>query len=98
MRIAIAADEAFSDQTRAYAEYRVFSSLARFSADVRDATVSLSTARRGTRAVICAVAVSTGCGAAVRVSARGRHAHDAIDRAAGRAGEHLRRRARALTT
>ena len=37
----------FGRQTRAYAEYRIFSSLARFSDVVREAEVSLMPAAKG---------------------------------------------------
>src|SRR5918992_3808373 len=81
----------FGRQTRAYAEYRVFSSLARFSEVVQDATVSLTPPAREGRDVVCRVAVTSTRGAQVRVSARGRHAYDAINRAAQRIGDALRR-------
>lgn len=89
MRIEVTG-RAFSTQTRAYAEYRVFSSLARFS-DVRDVKVSLSAPAAGAGTVVCAVAIVVEPGTRARVSARGRHAYDAIDRAAERAGDVLRR-------
>lgn len=80
----------FGRQTRAYAEYRIFSSLARFSDVVRDAAVSLTPANRG-HSVVCSVVVGFETGMPVRVTARGRHAYDAINRVAHRIGPALRR-------
>ena len=82
----------FGRQTRAYAEYRVFSSLAGFSDVVREATVSLTPAARG-RSVVCSVTVEVERGAPVRVTARGRHAYDAINRVTARLAPTLRQRA-----
>jgi len=81
---------AFGRQTRAYAEYRIFSSLAQFSEVVRQAKVSLAPAARG-RSVVCSVLVDIETGVPVRVIARGRHAYDAINRVADRVGPALRR-------
>jgi hypothetical protein len=81
----------FGRQTRAYAEYRIFSSLARFSDVVRQAAVSLTPAGRD-HTVVCFVVVSFEVGLPVRVTARGRHAYDAINRVAHRIGPALRRR------
>ena len=82
---------AFGRQTRAYAEYRVFSSLAQFSEVVREAEVSLAPAARG-RSMVCSVLVSVKTGAPVQVTARGRHAYDAINRVVDRLGPAMRRR------
>src|SRR5688500_10385094 len=79
----------FGRHTRAYAEYRVFSSLARFSDVVHEAGISL-TSRRG-RAARCVVSLTVNDGGRLRVSARGRHVYDAINRAARRIGEEVRR-------
>ena len=82
----------FGRQTRAYAEYRIFSSLARFSDVVRDADVSLiSTRPTETSRVLCVVVVTVNDGGRLRVRARGRHAYDAINRAAQRIADALRR-------
>jgi hypothetical protein len=89
---------AFDDQTRAYAEFRVFSALARFSGDVGDVRVSLTQPPAGAHPVVCRVDVPLSCGTRVRASARGRHACDAIDRAAARISDALRRRARVAVT
>jgi hypothetical protein len=79
----------FGRQTRAYAEYRIFSSLAGVSG-VREAAVSLTPAP-GSHTVLCSVVVGFEMGMPVRVTARGRHAYDAINRVAHRIGPALRR-------
>ena len=81
----------FGRQTRAYAEYRIFWSLARFSSVVREAAISMTPAIKG-HSVICSVLVSLEDGMPVRVTGRGRHAYDAINRVAHRIGPTLRRR------
>jgi hypothetical protein len=83
----------FGRQTRAYAEYRIFSGLAMFGEVVRGATVSLAPGGRD-HSVTCSVLVALDAGRPVEVSARGRHAYDAINRAADRLGAALRRHAR----
>jgi hypothetical protein len=82
----------FGRQTRAYAEFRIFSSLAPFSEVVRKAAVSLSPAAKGP-AVVCTVVLDLEMGRRVRVTARGRHAFDAINRVGHRIGPALGRRA-----
>jgi ribosome-associated translation inhibitor RaiA len=82
----------FGRQTRAYAEYRIFSSLAAFSSVVRDVTVSLTPGARS-RSVICSVLVGLDTDGPVHVTARGRHAYDAINRVADRLGAAVRRSA-----
>lgn len=81
----------FGRQTTAYAEYRVFSSLAQFSDVVRDAAVSLTPAGPGP-AVVCSVVVGFEAGTPVSVTEQGLHAYDAINRAAHRIGDALRGR------
>jgi len=80
----------FGRQTRAYAEYRIFSSLARFSDVVREAAVSLTPAAKG-HTVVCSVLVGFEGGMPVRITARGRHAYDAINRVAHRIGPAVHR-------
>ncbi len=79
----------FGRQTRAYAEYRVFSSLARFGHIVDSVTVELNRAER--QFVVCVVMVSTTDGRRVRIESRGRHPYDAINRAADRVSDVVRR-------
>ncbi len=80
----------FGRQTRAYAEFRIFSSLARFSDVVHEANVSLTSIRPG-GPVRCVVSLDVNDGGRLRVSSRGRHVYDAINRAARRIGEEVRR-------
>lgn len=81
---------AFGRQTRAYAEYRIFSSVARFGDVVHAAEVSLIS-QRAVAAARCVVALTLDDGGRLRVATRGRHAYDAINRAAERIGHELRR-------
>ena len=93
MRISVTdVGSTFGRQTRAYAEYRIFSTLARFSEVVRDADVSLSSTgpTEGPKA-LCVVVVTVDDGGRLQVRARGRHVYDAINRAAERIGDALRR-------
>ena len=82
----------FGRQTRAYAEYRIFSSLAAFSNVVREVTVSLTSGARS-RSVVCSVLVGLETDVPVLVTAKGRHAYDAINRVADRLGPAMRRSA-----
>jgi hypothetical protein len=94
MRIAVTATGCeFDTQTRAYAEYRVFSSVARFSDRVSRAAVLLKTATGRQPDVLCSIVLTMHPARHTRVHARGRHACDAIDRAAARAGDVLARHA-----
>ena len=81
----------FFRHTRAYADYRIASSLARFSDIVRKAAVSLTSSPVDGESVICCVAVTIRGGTRIRVTARGCRANEAIDRAAERTGDALRR-------
>jgi len=81
---------AFGGQTKAYAEYRIFASVARFSDVVHDARILLTSGRSG-GAARCVVLLTVNDGARLRVGARGRHVYDAINRAAQRIGDELRR-------
>ena len=80
----------FGRQTRAYAEYRVFASLTAFSSVVREVTVSLTLSARS-RSVVCSVLIGIDAAVPVQVTARGRHAYDAINRVADRLGPVMRR-------
>jgi ribosome-associated translation inhibitor RaiA len=78
-------------QTRAYAEYRIFSTVARFSQVVDEASVSLTLKHPGS-AARCVVSLTVRDGSRLEVSADGHHVYDAINRAAERTGRELRRR------
>ena len=84
-------DNDFPEQTRAYAEYRIFSSLAHVSHVVERAHVTLSAAGADSRSVVCTVVISGDDGPSTRIRARGGHAYDAINRAARRLALVLRR-------
>jgi hypothetical protein len=98
MRIVICDGEnCFDDQTHAYAEYRVFSSLAGETTSIRTVLVTLAGARgaapappEGGRAA-CSVAVTTTGGRRAEVRAVAAHPYAAIDRAAGLIRRALRR-------
>jgi hypothetical protein len=92
VRIAVSdAGRVFGRQTRAYAEYRIFSRLARFGDIVRQADISLSALPTDSADVLCRVVVAVGDGRCLRVAARGRHVHEAINRAAQRIGDAVHR-------
>jgi ribosome-associated translation inhibitor RaiA len=107
MQIFVVNDIAVPEQTRAYAEYRMFTGLARLSRLVEDVEVRLDSGSGNGSAgtdgsegtdgadVICVVCVQTTSGKHARVRARGRHLHDAINRAADRISQRLREVAKA---
>lgn len=75
-------------QTRAYAEYRLFSRLAPSRAAVDYATIALvdpgdaaGAAHASAPQAICTISIALHQGKRVRVSARAPHIYDAIDRA-----------------
>ena len=95
MRIEVTAeDESINAQARTYAEYRVFTALARHIQHIRGVRVVLRPDERdGTRdAVVCAVTVAFEPSGSTRTRAHGRHAHAAIDCAVERIGDLVRRR------
>ncbi len=78
MRITV--DAAYGDQTRAYAEYRLFSTLKHFGDLVQHATVTLTPDGRG--AVVCRVVIEMANNRRTEAAAGGRHPYGAIDRVA----------------
>jgi hypothetical protein len=91
MRVYVAsADAPINPQILLYAEYRIFSSLARYS-DVREAQVVLHIDEPG-GAIQCSVTIEDAAGS-TRTSAKGVQAAAAIDRAAERVGQVMRQRA-----
>ena len=75
----------------AYAEYRFFSSLSRFSELVREVHISLTAPAIAGEQVICAASLVLESGRRTRVRARGTQASEAIDRASDRAMRILKR-------
>jgi|SRR5689334_12085905 len=92
MRIAVTdIGRVFGRQTRAYAEYRVFSSLAHFGDVVNEAEVTLMPLVFDGSIARCRVVVTVAGGHRLRASAKGRHVYDAINRAARRISDGVRR-------
>lgn len=90
MRVYVSsANAAINPQILAYAEYRVFAVVARYPA-VREAHVVLDTVEPG-GAMECSVTIEDAGGSA-RASAKGLQAAAAIDRAAQRVSQLMRRR------
>jgi ribosome-associated translation inhibitor RaiA len=91
----IGADGVTTPQARAYAEYRLFATLARHMPAIRSVRVVLAQAKRNGRAdrVTCAVTVVLYSAGSARARAQGPRAYSAIDRAAERIGDLLGRRA-----
>ena len=81
-------------QARAYAEYRLFATLARYARRIRSVNVVLGEVERkgASDRVTCAVKVILEPSWAIRVRAQGPHARGAIDRAAERVGDLLKRK------
>ncbi len=73
------------DTQRAYAEYRLFTSIASHESWVRDATVVICH-DASARQFVCSVFVDLGRWGRVKTQARAAHPSAAIDRAARRAG------------
>jgi ribosome-associated translation inhibitor RaiA len=84
VRIEVQNRSDFGDQTRAYAEYRVFSTLRHFGDRVQHASVTLSPKPNddGHADVVCSVSITMAHHQRVEASACARHAYGAIDRAA----------------
>jgi ribosome-associated translation inhibitor RaiA len=91
----IATDDSTTPQARAYAEYRVFATLARHMRVIRSVRVELArTERNGTaRCITCAVHVTLEPSGSAHARAQGPRAFGAIDRAAERIGDLMSRRA-----
>jgi ribosome-associated translation inhibitor RaiA len=75
-----------TDAQRAYAEYRVFTSIAPHEKLVRVVDVAIRREPAAERTVVCAVVVDLGASGRIKTQARAAHPSAAIDRAADRAG------------
>jgi ribosome-associated translation inhibitor RaiA len=92
MRITVSARNLpASDDTRGYAEYRLFSAAAPFAARVRSLDIVLDRTP-GELHVYCTVRVDLSPAGHVRTQGRALHATAAIDRVADRVAWQLRRR------
>jgi hypothetical protein len=88
MHVDVIGDAAITEQTRAYAEYRMFATLARFSRAIRDVRVTIKKARsRGSvRNIACEVTVTLDPSGSAHARVSGPEACVIIDRAAERIG------------
>jgi hypothetical protein len=71
-------------ETRAYAEYRVFTAIARFELRVGAVDVVVRRDVMARRPFVCTVAVDLGSSGHVKTQARAMHPGAAVDRAAAR--------------
>lgn len=95
MRISLSApDVVTTDRLRAYAEYRLFTSVARHGTLVRGAAIVVKRESAGERRFVCTIALDLGPAGRIKTQARGRHTDAAIDRVAERAAWLLDRRVR----
>ena len=87
MRIEVSAnDDAVSARILTYAEYRLFTTLARHARVIRRVWVILGSPRHVDGALTCEVDVSLQASGSARVLAHGPNMHAAIDSAAERIG------------
>ena len=91
-------DDSITAQARVYAEYRLFATLARYARAIRSVRAVLHVDRKGVadRATCVVTVVLEPTGSAV-VRVHGRHVHGAIDRAAGRIRDLIKRRPLQIT-
>ena len=95
MRIdVIGTDDSATPQARAYAEYRLFATLARHARVIRSVRVVLGHVERNgnTGRVTCAVALVLEPSGSLRARAQGPHALAAINHAAERIGDLMARK------
>jgi ribosome-associated translation inhibitor RaiA len=93
MRIMLSgAHDLVTDRMRAYTEYRMFTSIARYGALVQAIYVTLQPRARNREGFLCGVVIDLGPSGQVKVQARGAHPTAAIDRVCERAGRLLGRR------
>ena len=100
MRIDVRDRHGCDDQTRAYAEYRVFSTLRHFADVVRHGVVTLAPGDPDAGdggGLVCRVRITMTNGRHVEATARARHAYAAIDRVAARIQVLMERQLSAVT-
>jgi ribosome-associated translation inhibitor RaiA len=94
MRISLTGtDVIITDQLQTYAEYRLFTSIARYHDLIRRVQVTLGSNPVRPGRFICVVAVDLGPDEQITIRASGRHPNAAIDRAAHRTSVRLSGRA-----
>lgn len=81
-----------TDRIRAYTEYRIFKSAARYGAIVRTIHVAVRRDENDRDGVMCTVLIDLQPSGRVKTQARGAHPTAAIDKASDRAGRLLGRR------
>src|ERR1043166_5254367 len=88
MRVDVIGDAAITEQTRAYTEYRMFATLARFSRAIRGVRVTIkkTRAKASMRNIACEVTVMLAPWGCVRTRLSGPEPYFIIDRAAERIG------------
>jgi ribosomal subunit interface protein len=85
-------DVIITDQLQTYVEYRLFTSIARHQALIREVNVTLAHNRGSRGRFRCAVTVDLGAGEQIMIRAYGAHPNAAIDRAADRTSLRLSHR------
>jgi ribosome-associated translation inhibitor RaiA len=93
MRIMVTgSDDIATDRIRAYTEYRVFKSAARYGATIRGIHVDFSRDRRDRGGVACSVLIDLVPSGQVKTHARAPHPIAAVDKVCDRVGRLLGRR------
>jgi ribosomal subunit interface protein len=94
MRITLTSqDVTVTDQLQAYAEYRIFTGMARYDTLIRGVSVTIDYNASHRDPFLCLVVVDLAHAGHIKTRARGRHPNAAIDRAAGQVASLLSRRA-----
>ena len=93
MRIKVSGvDVSISNDTRTYAEYRFFTSVAPHALAVRGVDVVIRCDSASSRSFLCVAVVDLGSSGRIKTQARAAHPSAAIDRAADRTAWLVRRR------
>ena len=85
-------DVIITDQLQTYAEYRLFTSIARYQALICEVNVTLEHNRGNLGRFLCVVTVDLGPGEQIKIRAYGAYPNAAIDRAADRTSLRLSHR------
>lgn len=93
MRIALTGkDVVITDQLQTYVEYRLFTTIAPYQAQIRGINVTLSYHQGNRGQFLCLITVDLGRTGRIRIRAVGPHPNAAIDRAADRTSLRLSQR------